>query len=337
MLTIKISVIIPVYNSSQYLKDCLNSVLNQTLSDLEIIAIDDNSSDNSLEILNDFAQKYPQMHVYHNEKNLGQGKTRNRGLALATGEYIGFVDSDDLIHPKMYETMYQGALKHNRPEIVTTGINFTQNDYKLPSDINNSIRRPGRLHTVNNYPDILYWQSPSCGNKLFRHDFIKGQAFLENCMWEDIAFSFSAIIKANHVLEFSNNDYFYRRDITRGVSARGYQINPHITDIFRVADELEKTAQEHSRSQLFKSQIKLIQGAICLQRVNEITYWPIDEIAKQKLINQMYYLITEKYGDPKQVDQAILSSKVDLDKINKYLYHSPETHEESAKASHLHH
>ena len=89
----KISIIVPVYNEEEYVSTCLDSLVKQTLDDIEIITIDDNSTDNSLNILLDYARKYPNIKVYHNEKNIGQGASRNRGLKFATGEYIGFVDS----------------------------------------------------------------------------------------------------------------------------------------------------------------------------------------------------------------------------------------------------
>ena len=96
----KVSIIVPVYNSERYLSDCLNSLVNQTLSEIEIIAIDDASTDHSLEILIDYAAKYPRkVKVYKNDQNKGQGASRNIGLSIANGEYVGFLDSDDYVAP----------------------------------------------------------------------------------------------------------------------------------------------------------------------------------------------------------------------------------------------
>ena len=236
-------------------------------------------------------------------------------MSLAKGEYISFVDSDDAINPYMYETMYNGAVQNGFPEVITTGINFIKRDKKIDQDFSHSLRRKGQLKKVEENPDILYWQSPSCGNKLFRKDTLKNLKFLENCMWEDIAFSFSAIINAENVLIFGNNDYFYRRDITSGVSSKNYKINPHLTDIFKVADELERNAKENNRYDLFAKQIQFLQISSCLQRISEINYWKIDDKTKRNLKNKMYSLITKKYGDPQKLDQAILSTKVDLNEI----------------------
>lgn len=106
---VKVSVIVPVYNASEYLKTCLNSLVNQTMQDMKIIVIDDGSSDDSLEIIKKFSIKYPFLRYYHNEKNLGQSEARNRGLSLANGDYIGFLDADDYVDVNMYKTMYEAA------------------------------------------------------------------------------------------------------------------------------------------------------------------------------------------------------------------------------------
>ncbi len=107
--TPKISVIIPVYNAQNYLKRCLDSVCNQTLKDIEIICIDDCSSDNSKEILWQYANNYKNLTIISLEKNQGESTARNAGLALSKGEYLGFVDNDDEIDLNFYEKLYQKA------------------------------------------------------------------------------------------------------------------------------------------------------------------------------------------------------------------------------------
>lgn len=101
----KVSVIVPVYNSEQELRDCLDSLVEQTEKDIEIIVIDDASTDNSPEIEAEYQKKYPNVKVYRNERNLGQSETRNRGIELAEGDYIAFLDSDDYVNPGMYEEL----------------------------------------------------------------------------------------------------------------------------------------------------------------------------------------------------------------------------------------
>lgn len=104
----KISVIVPVYNVEQYLKECLNSIINQTLKDIEIITVDDGSKDESGKILDEYALKDSRIKVIH-QKNGGYGKAMNVGLDCAKGEYIGIVEPDDYIKLEMYEKLYQIA------------------------------------------------------------------------------------------------------------------------------------------------------------------------------------------------------------------------------------
>ena len=105
----KISVIIPVYNAKDYLARCLDSVCNQTLKDIEIICVNDCSTDNSIDILNDYANQYPNMKVIDCKVNGGESVARNIGLDNATGEYIAFVDNDDTIDLNFYEKLYKKA------------------------------------------------------------------------------------------------------------------------------------------------------------------------------------------------------------------------------------
>ena len=109
---IKVSVIVPVYNVEKYLRECLNFLVNQTLKEIEIICINDGSEDSSLEILNEYASKDSRF-VIINQENSGQSVARNKGLDIAKGEYIGFVDSDDWVDLNFFENLYSEAVKNN--------------------------------------------------------------------------------------------------------------------------------------------------------------------------------------------------------------------------------
>ena len=108
---IKVSVIVPIYNAEQYLEKCLDSIVNQTLKDIEIILIDDGSTDSSAEICKTYLTD-SRVSYYHKE-NAGAVMARRDGISFAKGEYIGFVDSDDWVETSMYETMYMEAKKNN--------------------------------------------------------------------------------------------------------------------------------------------------------------------------------------------------------------------------------
>ncbi len=129
---VKVSVIVPIFNAAQYLEQCLDSIVNQTLKEIEIILIDDGSTDNSAEIckscLSDSRVTY-----YHKE-NEGLAAARDDGMKLAKGEYIGFVDSDDWIEPDMYEKMYTAA-KSNDSDVVFCNCIQNENGYRFSREI----------------------------------------------------------------------------------------------------------------------------------------------------------------------------------------------------------
>ena len=108
----KVSVVIPIYNTEKYLKRCLDSVINQTLEDIEIILVDDASPDNAGELCDEFAKKDARIKVIHKE-NGGLGFARNSGIEVACGEFIAFLDSDDYVEEDMYEKLYNTAIEKN--------------------------------------------------------------------------------------------------------------------------------------------------------------------------------------------------------------------------------
>src|SRR5690348_8514297 len=113
----KISIIVPIYDVQKYLFKCIDSILAQTFTDYELILVNDGSPDSCGEICNEFAKKDKRIKVIH-KKNGGLSSARNAGLEIAKGEYIGFIDSDDFIHNKMYEILYQNALFHSSDIII---------------------------------------------------------------------------------------------------------------------------------------------------------------------------------------------------------------------------
>ena len=314
----KVSIIVPVYNEEEYVSTCLLSLINQTLDDIEIILIDDNSTDNSLNILLDYAKKYPNIKVYHNEKNIGQGASRNRGLSLATGEYIGFVDSDDYIRNTMYEDMYKAVLNNNYPEVVTTEIMFVKDDSYANRDLEFLARGKEKIINPTLDKNAVISESPAVCNKIFRRDTLKDFYFVEDSLFEDIPFSYTKYMEASKVVSVSSINYFYRRDINRGVSSTNYRGNSHITDIFKVLDRLDFDMRKSSRYEVFKDEIRLIQLAYSLIRVEEVNNWQVDMDKKTLIKDKMFSLIEEKYGNLDDVDIALLESKCGINIVDEY-------------------
>ena len=171
----KVSVIVPVYNVEDYLSECLQSLVDQTLSELEILVVDDGSTDASGEIIARFARQYPErIRAFHKE-NGGQASARNLALTKARGQYLGFVDSDDWVDLSMYEQMWQTAVK-NDLDIVICDL-----DDHFPDGI--------VVHHRPSQASNKFHQTPSACNKLFRRALVADQQFLQGLWYEDFNFT----------------------------------------------------------------------------------------------------------------------------------------------------
>jgi glycosyltransferase involved in cell wall biosynthesis len=202
----KVSVLIPVYNVEKYLSKCLESIINQTYKNIEIILINDGTQDSSLDIANAYASKYNFIKVYSYE-NSGISKTRNRALEKATGDYYLFVDSDDYISSDMIEKMVACALDTNS-DIVTCGYKIEWHGLGLPifplhaktMDSLEALRALSQNIGINNYPwGKLY--AASCFKDVQFPDEKKG--------FEDTYTVFKAIYNANRVTIMKNCFYHY--------------------------------------------------------------------------------------------------------------------------------
>ena len=123
----QVSVITPVYNAEKYLKQCLHSILNQSFRDIELICVDDYSTDNSIGILESFKQIDSRIKIIQNKKNLGAGRSRNEGIAAASGRFLQFTDADDLLPNGAIESLYFSAINHN-VEVVRGSLALFQDD-----------------------------------------------------------------------------------------------------------------------------------------------------------------------------------------------------------------
>ncbi|MDD7567798.1 MAG: glycosyltransferase [Helicobacter sp.] len=228
--SIKVSIIIPVYNSQKYLRECLDSVTNQTLKQIEIICIDDGSTDNSLEILKEYASKDERISIL-TQTNLYAGAARNAGLAVAKGEYIQFVDSDDWFDLNMCKRMYAQA-KKDGSDIVVCGHRVY--DEQLQNYIS---ERSISYHALSLSPidpkvykaNILAISNPATWNKLYKREFLlqKGLKFEALSTCNDLTFTYSTLMLASKISLMKEVFITYRTNSYKNITAtRGeYAIN----------------------------------------------------------------------------------------------------------------
>ena len=219
---IKVSVIIPVYNVEEYLRDCLDSVINQTLKEIEIICIDDCSTDCSYNILEEYAKKDNRIILIKNKENMGVGYNRNIGIKEAKGEYIGFIDSDDYISEDYYENLYNTAKKYNSDVVNTLNVSNDKegNIFNYWCHIDNFVKRKkdyeyesdNLFSNVDSHSKYLIIYNPF--NKIFSKKFIleKDVYFMENKVnaSEDADFVIRLFLNSPKVSFNNHSQYFYR-------------------------------------------------------------------------------------------------------------------------------
>lgn len=196
----ELSIIVPVYKVEAYLPRCIESILAQTFRDFELILIDDGSPDRCGAICDEYAAQDERITVIHQE-NQGVSAARNAGLDIATGTYLGFVDSDDWIEPEMYETMISTA-KEKQVDVVVCGIRYISANYDiLRTDLisEGTFDRDEMLETLYGMPNLL---GGGCWNKVFLRDKLKDVRFQPNVIIaEDWLYLFLAFSQCNTLIK----------------------------------------------------------------------------------------------------------------------------------------
>lgn len=200
----KVSIVIPVYNVEAFLPACLDSVCNQTMRDIEIIVVNDGSTDSSLSIAREYADRDERIVVLTKE-NRGYGHTMNMGFAHAHGEYIGIVESDDCARPEMFESLYKLAVANDADLVRSNYWNMSQNGsaFDLVDVLNLSGAPYESAFDTVNHPDILRG-SPAIWTCLYKAEFIEnsGITFLESAgaSFQDTGFALKTMSAARHMV-----------------------------------------------------------------------------------------------------------------------------------------
>ena len=241
----KVSVILPVYNVGKYLRQSLDSLINQTLKDIEIICVDDGSTDDSYDILEEYKQKDARIKVIHKE-NKGTGAARNDGLRLAEGECIGFVDPDDWVKPNMFERLY-GLIKEKNLDIAMcmpdgydekNGINAPF-PYFVDANFENIID-----DRVFNWRDLSPFSYPMCvWNKLYTKELFDKHNidFAEGLDFEDHKVIFGTLLTAERMFFVREKLYVYRFNREGSVLTDN---NRRLIDHIKIFDIVENLMKE---------------------------------------------------------------------------------------------
>ena len=274
-----VSIIIPIYNASKYLKRCLDSIINQTKTELEIILINDGSTDNSEEIIKEYKDKRIR---YFKNKNQGIGKTRNFGIAKATGKYIMFLDSDDFLDKHACKTLFDKAFSNSLDMVIC--------DFyiKKGQELEKESLLDFKPTTLKSMPILAYEVNLAPWNKLYKTDFLKENniKFIENLKYEDAPFVLEAMDKANKIGKVNKYLNYYVINEKSETTIR----DARVFDIIKIIEIIRR----------YFSDKKYMQDII-------------DKLTVRILMN---YNIQECYQSDKKIAMKFISDSFDYLKLN---------------------
>lgn len=252
----KVSIIVPVYNVEHYLAKCLNSLVNQTLSEIEILVVNDGSKDNSQLIIDDFYQKYPEKIVPFIKDNGGLSDARNFGIDRAKGEFIGFVDSDDFVEETMFEEMYELAQKH-KAEMVVCNLQKVDEYGNITQKLTQIPNMPEKIDLKNKlsvFSDLSYF---AC-NKIFKKELFQAKRFKKGIHFEDIQLIPQLLLECKTLAQTQRYHYQYleRSDsITKTHTEKGLDILRSVEEISEIFGKSQYKEQKE-----FLENFQILEG-----------------------------------------------------------------------------
>lgn len=234
---IKVSIIVPVYNTYNYLDKCLESLVNQTLSDIEIIVVNDGSPDNSETLIKEYVKKYSNI-KYYKKKNGGLSSARNFGIKHATGEYIGFVDSDDYVDVTMYEKLYNQSVSTNS-DVVCCQLTYLYPNNKTILHHYKDLSMFSK--SVSESPKILNCVKSYACNKIYKKELWNMFTF-PNQYFEDSAVIYNVLLSAKKIGVVDEGLYYYRKDVEGAITKKK---DDATYDIFKSCDSILKCYSQY--------------------------------------------------------------------------------------------
>lgn len=233
----KVSIIVPVYNMEKYLKQCMDSLVNQTLKDIEVIVINDGSKDKSLDILKKYKKKYPNIVKIIDQENGGISVARNNGISVATGKYIGFVDSDDYIKLDMFEKLYN-EIEKTKSDIVVCDFE----EYHMKDETFKYIYVTDKIIFDNFYEDtsIINTIDYAPWNKLYKRELFDDIKFIKNTKYEDLNAILKIFLISKKISTVKESLYLYRIN----EDGETKTVNKKVEDILIILQDLIDYSKE---------------------------------------------------------------------------------------------
>lgn len=305
---IKVSIIVPVYNVEKYLARCIDSCINQSLFDIEIICVNDGSTDNSLNILEQYKKLDPRIRII-NKENGGLSSARNAGIKEVRGKYILFADSDDFLSSIAAETLYNHAEKNDNDMVIFDYINAEKNKYTCITimEINKDWLQKNQIFNIETCSEDFYNKIPvPAWCKIYKTDLLKNNNifFDEGLIFEDVAFFSKVYTKAKRISYIKQPYYFYTSSRPGQIMARH---GKELFDIFKIHEIVEN---EFISSNYYDKYLHALE----LSLITDII-WKFD-IIEPSLKQQFFYRIIDMKSD---IDYAFYENS-DLPKYTRYAF-----------------
>lgn len=286
----KLSVIVPVYNCENFIRECFDSILNQTYSNLELIIVDDGSTDGAVLICDDYEKKDKRVHVYH-IPNGGVSNARNIGISKASGEYITFVDADDFIDLDTYNLCIK-TIENTNTDILCFGINvqkesngkYIKYNFKNKGIVNNFISKPVYMHSPCNK---IYRKKIICDNNILFSTELKTS--------EDLLFNYCLVAKSGNINYLDKYLYYYRCNIT---SATHKNCGSSKQYLF-LCESINNYSKKNNIDKKFRKYLDYINVVWAVEYLRDINKFSISEYKKnvigfcrrKKNIDKISYLL----------------------------------------------
>lgn len=289
----KVSIIMPVYNTEKYIAQSIESVLNQTYQNIELIIIDDKSTDNSFRIAREFAKRYNCIKLIENNRNYLVGHTRNIEIEMATGEYIAFIDSDDMYTPNYIEKLVSALEEHS---VLIAMCKHRQFIGKRCLSKDNS---SGKVEVIDiaKRPSILNKARGCCWNKMYHRSIFDKLRFPTGIIFEDVSFSYAALISAQQIAFIDSELYHYRRNLT-GITMTNKRIpQKGILDLYYASAELEKNYKLVKKdNQLDKIMRDIMHSILYISVLDSSCWLQLPHKDYVRIVNLFAFLANRKYG-----------------------------------------
>ncbi len=285
----KVSIIVPVYNVEKYIDRCISSLLKQTLEDLELIIVNDGSTDSSKKIIEKYLKKYPSKIKYFEKENGGLSSARNFGLKYATGEYVGFLDSDDYVEKDMYKVMYDKAKNENSDLIECDFLWEYYIDEKIINVKKDKRKKYKNKKELIKKPRVIVW------NKLIKKNIIINNniKFPEGLIYEDIEFFYKLL---PYIKKISYVEYFFVHYVQRENSISNLYTK-NVGDIFQILNNIIKYYKKINKYEKYKKELNYMYRRILLgssmKRILKIKNKKIKKNFLKKTFKNVFFIGVE--------------------------------------------